>query len=215
VVNFFVTLWNSGAANKAMIIAAVLIAVGSVAGVIYAAASGAWKGRDNGFIMTSGGVPITWSSDDFPIVVLFGPMFPERYKIVYRSVATEINSIVGRQIFDIFGDEWRGPPMESVMNVPRGHIYMVLSSSNMTDVGGINEHRYNPESGELISCIVRLSPEMPNKLLVTAMRHEVGGHGLGLAHDSVKDSVMNPVTGNKVAEFTDRDKKLLRSTYGK
>ncbi len=205
----------SGIANKVMIVAAALIAIAAVAGVIYATAKGLGQGRDNGFIMTSMGNPITWNVDDFPIVALFGPLFPERYKTVYRSVATEINGIVGRQVLDIFGDEWHGPPIQSVMDVPRGHIYLALSNSNVTNVGGINEHRYNPESGELLACIVRLSPEMPNKLLVTAMRHEVGGHGLGLAHDSVKTSVMNPIAGDRVAEFTDRDKRLLRSTYGK
>jgi len=215
VVSFFETLWNSGIANKVMVMAALGIAIGAVVGVIYAAISGSWKGRDNGFAETPSGSPIKWKAIDFPIVALFEPMFPERYKIVYRSLATEINNIVGRQVLDIFGGEWKGVPFDSVRNVPRGHIYMMLSDSNMTDVGGVNEHKYNPESGELLACIVRLSPEMPDKLLITAMRHEVGGHGLGLAHDSVKDSVMNPVAENRVTEFTNSDKKLLRLTYGK
>jgi len=215
---FFANAWKASSANKAMFIAGGIILLGTLGALVYALVGrlrGSPSTGDEAFMTTPNGEPIHWDKELFPIMVAFDPIFPESYQVVYRSVANQINEIIGKQAIDIFGMAWMHPKkIESSDDVPIGHMYLTLSDPEMDHVGGSNSFSFNPITGAMKACFIKVSPGLDSGMLNTTMRHEVGGHGFGLAHDRLEGSVMYATVDKRSKDFTDKDKQRLKEKYG-
>jgi hypothetical protein len=148
-------------------------------------------------------------------MVAFDPGFPEHYQVVYRAVAAQVNEFIGKQVLDMFGMSWQHPKkIESASDVPMGHMYLTLADPEIDHKGGSNQYNFNPVTGEMKACYIKVSPGFEGGLLETTMRHEVGGHGFGLTHDRLPDSVMYATADKRAKDFTDKDKERLKEMYG-
>jgi len=214
---FFVNTWKSSVANKAMLIGSgilLLAIVGLLVFVLINRLRGGAATGDEGFMVDKKGNSLHWSKEAAPVTAAFDPDFPEEYIMIYRMVASEVNKFIGKEVLDPFGMVWEHPKaMETVKDLPFGHMYLTLADPDVEHHGASNEYRYD-DAGELKGCLIKVSPGLEGETLKTSMRHEVGGHGLGLDHDRLEHSVMFAIAGKRAKDFTDADKERLKEVYG-
>lgn len=215
---FFANAWNASIGNKAMLIGGGAVLLGAIGGLIFVLI-GRLKGSeatgDEAFMTTPNGEKIHWDHTLFPIMIFFDPGFPEDYQKEYRALAPYMNRIVGKAVLDLFGATWQhSKPISSAIDVPIGHMYLTLADPDIDHKGGSNQFNYNPVSGVMGACYIKISPGLEGEQLATTIRHEVGGHGFGLQHDRLPDSIMYASADKRPKDFTDKDKERLKEMYG-
>jgi len=205
-------MWLSGIGNKIFVICGALIAVGSVGGVIWVIVRVIRKENDAAFAKTPSGQPLHWKASDFPLNVFLDPVFPEEYIAASRMVVSQINHFIGKEVFG-YASIWAlEKELNSVKDLPHATIYMGTDSPD-EHMGGSNTYEYNPTSGEMDACYIKVTSGFENDVLITVTRHELG-HALGLDHDrEIRASVMYPESSGRAKDFTEEDKKRLRSKY--
>lgn len=186
---------------------AAVLCLGLLAGIIYAIA----RKTDHGFMKTYTGLDICWKPGT-RISVYFDQALPSTYIAAYRTIAIEMNQIVGYRMFDL-GAVWllNEHPIKQPDAVPTNAMY--ITDAEIGRLGGTNSYIHHGKTGQLKSCYIVLASGMTDEVLRTTMRHEVGGHGLGLRHDD-NLSIMAATLNGRPAHFTDKDKARLVKKYG-
>lgn len=209
-IEFFKNVWASSPGNKAMLVAAALILLGAIAGVIYARF---FYVRDKGFMRTDKGDDIRWEPG-MVVSVFFDPELPNKYLTTCNAVIREINAIVERTIL-LYGSVYElshTHPIHKVTDVPPDTIYIRLGDNLVDLTQGENEWLYDAQ-GHLRSSLITIRPDLVEDLLLLVTRHEFG-HGLGLDHDEDPASVMAALhRGIQAKDYTDADKQRLRRSY--
>ena len=193
--------WTAAAVFGGILLAA--------AGVAYGLAT---RGRgDRGFYLHAG-EPVRWRGDDLPLVLYVSDRARELYGAEIEDVALEVSRVVGRAVFL----ELPPPPALSFDRPVFGCVTVRVDDS--VHLGGLTDFRYARalESGfyPMESVSVTLSPSVPPKFRRAVVLHELAGHALGLAHDSLEDSFMYPIVDRRPRSVTATDAERLRRVYG-
>jgi hypothetical protein len=213
-IEFFKNIWNSGVGNKIFLIAGALIFLGALAGVIWVIVRVIRKENDAGFAKTSYGKSLYWKISDLPLSVFFDPSYPDTYERAARDAAKQINEFIGRDVFGPMARWMIEKKMDEVDDLPHATMYLGLYDPD-EHKGGSNTYQYDPKTGEMDACYIKITSGMDGDMLLTTTRHEMGGHGLGLAHDhELQGSVMYPTADGRAKDFTKEDKKRLCARYG-
>lgn len=158
---------------------------------------------DRGF-MKRNGKPLMWERDKFPLLVSFTKDVPNEVLIMFRSIAQEVNSFIGKTAFGGVLVPWETSTGSGVC--------ILLDVLEEDGPGGTADIKWNEKTGQILSVHVCIKGDLQDPDLETAIRHEIG-HALGLDHDDKSDSVMNSKTEHRAKKFTDKDMKLLRRAY--
>jgi hypothetical protein len=211
-INLIKNMWLSGIGNKIFLICGALIAVGSIGGVVWVLIRVIRKMNDAGFATAPSGNDLYWKASDFPLNIFFDPIFPILYIENARTVMGQINNFIGKEVFG-YASVWAlEKEMKGVKDLPHATIYIGTDSPD-EHMGGSNTYEYDLKTGEMDACYIKITSGFEDDVLLTVTRHELG-HALGLDHDrEIRASVMYPESSGRAKDFTEEDKKRLRSKY--
>lgn len=207
-----------------------LILVLAIAGVIWGVLTkGRWK--DAGFLRTDDGKhPLKWELVRFPLSVWLDTGLDKAWQGAFVRLRGHVKQVVGRELFDLgtpipeaAGEQdARQPTGEptarlslDLEHLPDGHVALIRGQE--TGGGAFQAStvlKWDTRTGAIKSAVVKLPWPVASEYVWPIVLHEVGGHVLGLDHDEHVASVMHPQIQNRPQGYTDKDKELLRATYG-